>query len=696
MTDEWLSSKFKLCHLNIGPNTDLSKVQGPGEVVFNTQSYPQPDYEWSSILFTLEAYRGALDETQQRRSDLNLAHSGENLGCKPVQTVQVDVTDQFAEMLSRDILDTSLGKMGIQSNKDVMKIHPDKMCTTTDPSEVTSWTVSAQEKLATKLASEIFHSLLAEVSRHCVLSGDKPEEMGKNGGSSGLHGEHSSLHWYDQKEPDIEGDSKMEENESANNDRPFEDTGSTVQQTEFTAYSNPLNDLANMGSLDYPDAPPSTPLLPEMMKSRASFTRKLKGGLAKEFLPSPPPPTPKDQQAEPLSEDKLTENATDKSEFVVRLMRSLSLACSQYGDLEEEQDGAGREDEARLQNGISTLSEYAARLSANIIDCITTAQPSTKINGETPVRDVQLLASHLTEEIIIMSVAEVMGSKIAVRKQEQHVHTSRPIEEMASCLEARTGKTTLALGDSLLPRSSPDVPDMEAMRALAGRLIASTLVEAVTELGKNALQHAASQQIPDEASEPMPFEKAIDQGHEFCLNTTKTRPITNSECYNGRLVQKKLTFDSRTERPMTELSFAEKTACEVLRCSVQEASNSLLSFHEPAVDSERLDSSGVSQRGTEQTVLTGFIWDKLGQDIKELQCVLLWAAASLAGTFVLQLDVLDSHIEQQLGSLSLKAQFLGWTVADLMASLLQYCEDLQAASRGHYKNDRSLLGHLLL
>uniref|UniRef100_A0A096M1C3 Uncharacterized protein n=1 Tax=Poecilia formosa TaxID=48698 RepID=A0A096M1C3_POEFO len=54
--------------------------------------------------------------------------------------------------------------------------------------------------------------------------------------------------------------------------------------------------LPAVGSLDYPDAPPTTPLIPELERSRNSFARKLKGGLAKVFLPSPPPPTPKDKE----------------------------------------------------------------------------------------------------------------------------------------------------------------------------------------------------------------------------------------------------------------------------------------------------------------------------------------------------------------------------------------------------------------
>ncbi|KAF7706539.1 hypothetical protein HF521_019793 [Silurus meridionalis] len=66
------------------------------------------------------------------------------------------------------------------------------------------------------------------------------------------------------------------------------------------------------------------------------------------------------------------------------------------------------------------------------------------------------------------------------------------------------------------------------------------------------------------------------------------------------------------------------------------------------------------------------------------------------GTSVLQIDQTDKHIQQQLCSVSLQAQFHGWTVGHLMTSLLQYCEDLQTASRGHSEISTSLLGHLLL
>ncbi|KAG9274491.1 hypothetical protein AMEX_G11415 [Astyanax mexicanus] len=692
MAEEWLSSSLKLCQLTTSPNTETSHVWDPVEASFNTQSYPQPDYDQSSIFTTLEAYSSALDETQARRSDV------ENLKPKPVEA---DIIHQFADMLAVDILDATVRRRGTQFNTDRMEI--------TDVPETTKWTISDQEMLAKKLASEIFESALEELAQHSGLTGGRSEFLQEQISEKDLHCDpYSSMHCCDHEEPDMEVDySKMEENESKQpHERLFNDPGSRAQghsESDFTAaYSNTLSDMANMGSLDYPDAPPSTPLLPEMMKSRASFTRKLKGGLAMEFLPSPPPPTPKDQQSESLSEDKMTETVSDKSEFMVRLMRSLSLACSQHGEKDTEgQDSGiiGMEDEGKPQNRISTLSDYAAWLSEDIINCITAANPDSRVNRDAPVRDVQLLAHHLAQEIIIMSVAEVMGTKRVDRKNEQNSHMSNAVDGMASCVEASVEKATPPLGDILLPSLSPPVQDMEVLRALAGRLIAQTLVQAVSELEKGIIQRATRQQLPGEASEAVPSEARKVQGRDLCLNTTTTtmsKQTTSTQCCNGESVQNYIMSDSRTVTSTADFSFAEKIACEVLKCSMQEASNSLSRSNQIAVDSERLSTSDTALGGTEQTVLKGFIPDKSCQDVQELQCILLWAAASHTNVSVLQLDVSDTHIQQQLCSLSLKAQFHSWTVEDLLVSVLQYCEDPQTASRGQRKSDRSLLGHLLL
>ncbi|XP_072914337.1 uncharacterized protein [Hemitrygon akajei] len=108
--------------------------------------------------------------------------------------------------------------------------------------------------------------------------------------------------------------------------------------------------LTKKASLDYPDAPPPTPLKPQLTGSqRRSFTRKLKGGLAKEFLPSPPPPTPKEIVNFCLPKD----GREDKAEFMRKLIRSLSQEFSG-------KDTTGTSevpDDERLQN---VLQEFPA------------------------------------------------------------------------------------------------------------------------------------------------------------------------------------------------------------------------------------------------------------------------------------------------------------------------------------------------
>lgn len=82
-------------------------------------------------------------------------------------------------------------------------------------------------------------------------------------------------------------------------------SSSEQRDTETESQSGQSNlvqsGLPPMGSLDYPDAPPTTPLVIDLERGRDSFARKLKWGLAKVFLPSPPPPTPMDGQCEPAS-----------------------------------------------------------------------------------------------------------------------------------------------------------------------------------------------------------------------------------------------------------------------------------------------------------------------------------------------------------------------------------------------------------
>lgn len=102
--------------------------------------------------------------------------------------------------------------------------------------------------------------------------------------------------------------------------------------------SNPVQSgLPPMGSLDYPDAPPTTPLVLDLERGRDSFARKLKGGLAKVFLPSPPPPTPMDGQGEPAS--ALNDPQRELMEHLMRSLPrndSVGLDVVDRGHFEEE------------------------------------------------------------------------------------------------------------------------------------------------------------------------------------------------------------------------------------------------------------------------------------------------------------------------------------------------------------------------
>ncbi|XP_041842045.1 uncharacterized protein si:dkey-171c9.3 [Melanotaenia boesemani] len=153
-----------------------------------------------------------------------------------------------------------------------------------------------------------------------------------------------------------------------------------------TSYHPPLSQsgLPVVGSLDYPDTPPTTPLIPELERSRHSFARKLKGGLAKVFLPSPPPPTPKDK------EDDSGGTITDpQMELMEHLMHSLST-----------NDLARDSLDADPQHGAS-MEAFAEAMSCDIMDWVFSVKTREQIPDEI---DLHLFAHQLTETIITSSL----------------------------------------------------------------------------------------------------------------------------------------------------------------------------------------------------------------------------------------------------------------------------------------------------
>ncbi|TSN12260.1 A-kinase anchor protein 11 [Bagarius yarrelli] len=614
-------------------------------------------------------------------------------GPKPVHT---DAVHQFAKMLSEDIVDAAVRKQDTHFIKD-----SDQICNLTQ-SGVRKCTLSDQEMLANSLTAKIYNNALEELARSGCSAGKISEEHSdvlqtyENAELSSYH--YSTVHYCDHDVPATEKDD--------------------IYQRRYSTSPTPLDSMAHVGSLDYPDAPPTTPLLPEMLNSRASFTRKLKAVLAKEFLPSTPPPTPKDQPS--LKEDKLTDSTADKSEFVVWLMSSLSLACSQLGEDNDNENGA------RFQ---SKISDFAAQLSAEIIHCVTDAGCNKSLV------DLQVLANHLAKDIIRISIAEVMRWKNR-KSQEGSSHLENMTQEMSDtilsdpipnihpveALEALAGRlvsntllqalselgsgylenTSQTLIRDISSQESPtylenttqylsdpisDIPSVEALRAMAGGLITNTLVQVVSEPGSGSLQHATSHQLPDLSSEIVPWKKLNDQCLQmsFCI---PHQPRTNGWS-NMKSESSCNPFDPTTGT--VEDVFTENIVHELLKCSIREASNHHLRCKEKSFNSNRLNSSVEPQ-----PVIRAFISETSCHDTQELQCLLLWAAASQTGSSTLQIDLTNKHIQQQLCSISLQSQVHSWTVGYLMTSLVKYCEDLQIASRGQSKIYTSLLGQLLL
>ncbi|XP_034713102.1 uncharacterized protein si:dkey-171c9.3 [Etheostoma cragini] len=160
------------------------------------------------------------------------------------------------------------------------------------------------------------------------------------------------------------------------------DPGKEIQMSKETQPFYPTlsqSGLLIMGSLDYPDAPPTTPLLPQLERSRHSFARKLKGGLAKVFLPSPPPPTPKDKE-----EDRDRAANDSQVELMEHLMHSLST-----DDLAKDSFEVGPHHGAKLE-------AFAEALSCDIIGWVL----SDKNREQIADSDLHLLAHQLAETII--------------------------------------------------------------------------------------------------------------------------------------------------------------------------------------------------------------------------------------------------------------------------------------------------------
>ncbi|XP_067307912.1 uncharacterized protein si:dkey-171c9.3 [Pseudorasbora parva] len=591
--EEWICSSFKLCDLVT--TSESAHSDDSTQIVIDNVSYPQPAFNPSSIKHTLETYSRLLDATLE-----------ENI--EPIQ--------HFANITAKAIIDSAVR---IRDPSESVKVRKDDV-----------------EMLAEELTLKVFCKALEEMERQHHSDGPSSKNINDKGVMEETC-EHASVlcssgYNCDKNSFEMETD-KMEE---------FDDMLTTV-------YATSLKSMASLGSLDYPDAPPSTPLLPEMMRSRASFTRKLKGGLAKEFLPSPPPPTPKDHM-QPLLENQMTDTSAD---FMVKLMRSLSLECCRNEGLEEDKDREA--DDGGLQNDIPRLTDYAAQISADILHSLTTNE--IRVKDEGCVKRMLAISDRLASEILTTSLAEVMarGEK-KVLKEETTSYSMVPDK-----------------------RSSMLFPATDGVKVLASELIINAVVQAFAKLRQGVFKHGNQPHLSGQAAEPQPWEEER-YSNIVCKDSTNSLKAKTFRCCSDKSELDAIKATSSVH------TFANDFAEGVLQHSVCDASSLLLNCKQSE------GAEFVSQKDIKPWVIK--IRAEESHHVLELQCVLLWAAASQNGTSALHFDLPDTNLEQQLCRLSQSARLNGWTVGALMASLDEFCDMQRATSRGRYESSDSLLEHL--
>ncbi|XP_071393494.1 uncharacterized protein [Centroberyx affinis] len=349
----------------------------------------------------MQAVRGDQRVPQPSRENVGVPSTLES------SLLHVGVLHSFAHNMSKNILHSFMNRLEWEE------------------SEVDCGCYHSQETLAEELASAVIEAALREAS------GTQPAEDFQN--SRGVFQSSSSRRGRRAQKPAFPSTRETERDASLDADM---DKNSSALQTSRGAWpcQPPLSQsgLPVVGSLDYPDAPPTTPLFPELVRSRDSFARKLKGGLAKEFLPSPPPPTPKDKQngaAVTVAADECQAAVADpRVEFMEHLMRSLSIGYAEGGEIawtddlvrvvdgyQSENDDVGPQDRAKM-------AAYAQTLSGEIVDWVTnhyplmlSAQNREQIEDDDDDDDVHLLAHRLAETIITSTLNEVkMASRVSM------------------------------------------------------------------------------------------------------------------------------------------------------------------------------------------------------------------------------------------------------------------------------------------
>lgn len=273
--------------------------------------------------------------------------------------LNVEVLEEFAQNTAENIIHSFISQMEM--------VEP----------EVDNWGSKFNqnhEMLAEELASAVVEVALREVCRGQHVEDHQEGSQSSRSAGVKMDGRQAKNQPF-MNESDSERSTEMEPSKE-------------IQTSRDTQLCHPplsQSGLPIVGSLDYPDAPPTTPLLPELERSRHSFARKLKGGLAKVFLPSPPPPTPKDK--EDVSDGVVND---PQMELMEHLMHSLST-----DDLARDYFEVGPHLGAKME-------AFAEAFSCDIIDWVL----SDKNREQIADNNLHLLAYQLAETIITSSLDE--------------------------------------------------------------------------------------------------------------------------------------------------------------------------------------------------------------------------------------------------------------------------------------------------
>uniref|UniRef100_A0A8C2B535 A kinase (PRKA) anchor protein 11 n=1 Tax=Cyprinus carpio TaxID=7962 RepID=A0A8C2B535_CYPCA len=165
--------------------------------------------------------------------------------------------------------------------------------------------------------------------------------------------------------------------------------GRTVGADDFSSSNSGAK------SSEIPSTPPSSPQQPSdeySEKQIRQFSKKLKGTLAKEFSPATPPPTP---YYPPAADTKEEGSVSDKADFMLKLIRSLSEEAGSNEDQEEDQEDGphSRNCQAELSPNIrSRMIErsalhYAERLACHIVSMATEVDTLSFGDVKKPVGD---------------------------------------------------------------------------------------------------------------------------------------------------------------------------------------------------------------------------------------------------------------------------------------------------------------------